>query len=57
MKYEEAIKKLEEIVEKMEKGELDIDQMVEQLKEAQKLVKMCQERLTKVDEDVKKILS
>ena len=57
MKYKEAIKKLEEIVEKMEKGELDIDQMAEQLKEAQKLVKMCQERLTKVDEDVKKILS
>ena len=57
MKYEEAIKKLEEIVEKMEKGELDIDQMAEQLKEAHKLVKMCQERLTKVDEEVKKILS
>ena len=57
MKYEEAIKKLEGIVEKMEKGELDIDQMAEQLKEAQKLVKMCQERLMKVDEDVKKILS
>ena len=57
MKYEEAIKKLEGIVEKMENGELDIDQLAEQLKEAQKLVKMCQERLTKVDEDVKKISS
>lgn len=57
MKYEEAIKKLEEIVEKMENGELDIDQMAEQLKEAQKLVKMCKERLSKVDEDVKKVLS
>ena len=57
MKYEEAIKKLEEIVEKMENGDLDIDQMAEQLKEAQKLVKMCQERLTKVDEEVKKVLS
>ena len=57
MKYEEAIKKLEEIVEQMENGELDIDQMANQLKEAQKLVKMCKERLSKVDEDVKKILS
>ena len=57
MKYEEAIKKLEEIVERMEKGELDIDQMAEQLKEAQKLVKMCKERLSKVYEDVKKVLS
>ena len=57
MKYEEAIKKLEEIVEKMENGDLDIDQMAEQLKEAQKLVKMCQERLSKVDEEVKKVLS
>ena len=57
MKYEEAIKKLEEIVEKMENGELDIDQMAEQLKEAQKLVKLCKERLEKVDGEVKKILS
>ncbi len=57
MKYEEAFKKLEEIVGKMEDGELDIDQMADQLKEAQKLIKLCRERLEKVDEDVKKILS
>ena len=57
MKYEEAIRKLEEIVKQMENDELDIDQMAEQLKEAQKLVKLCKERLEKVDGEVKKILS
>ena len=57
MKYEEAIRKLEEIVKQMENDELDIDQMAEQLKEAQKLVKLCKERLEKEDGEVKKILS
>ena len=57
MKYEEAIKKLEEIVGKMENGELDIDQMADQLKEAQKLIELCKNRLEKVDAEVKKILS
>lgn len=57
MKYEEAIKRLEEIVRKMENDELDIDQMGEQLKEAQQLIKLCKDKLTKSDEEIKKILS
>ena len=34
MKYEEAMRQLQEIVRKMENDELDIDQMTEQLKRA-----------------------
>ncbi len=56
MKYEEAVKQLEEIVYKMENDELDIDTMSEQLKTAQKLIKLCKDRLTKADEEIKKIL-
>ena len=56
-KYEEAMNELEEIANKMENGELDIDNLTTQLKRAQQLIKMCKERLTKTDEEVKKILS
>ncbi len=56
MKYEEAVSRLEEIVKKMENDELDIDQMAEQLKEAQQLIKLCKDRLTKVDADIKAVM-
>lgn len=56
MKYEEAVSRLEEIVKKMENDELDIDQMAQQLKEAQQLIKLCKDRLTKVDADIKAVM-
>ena len=56
MKYEEAVKKLEDIVHKMENDELDIDQIRDHLKTAQHLIKLCKDRLTKTDEEIKKIL-
>ena len=57
MKYEAAIAELQSIVSKMENDELDIDQMSEQLKRAQELIKLCKDKLTKTDEEIKKILS
>ncbi|MBM6673018.1 exodeoxyribonuclease VII small subunit [Marseilla massiliensis] len=56
LKYEEALKQLEDIVAKMENDELDIDTLGQQLKTAQKLVKLCKDKLTKTDEDIRKIL-
>lgn len=55
-KYEEAVRQLEEIVEKMEGNELDIDSLSAQLKTAQKLIKICKDKLTKTDEDIRRIL-
>ena len=57
MKYEAAIAELQSIVNKMENDELDIDQMSEQLKRAQELIKLCKDKLTKTDEEIKKILA
>ena len=57
MKYEEALKRLEKIVSQMENDELDIDTLSEQLKEAQQLIKQCRDRLTKTDEEIKKLLN
>ena len=57
MNYEEAVQQLESIVPRMENDELDIDELTTELKKAQQLIKMCKAKLTKVDEDIKKILS
>lgn len=57
IKYEQALTQLEEIVEQMENDELNIDELGEQLKKAQKLVRLCKDKLTKTDEEIKKILT
>ena len=57
IKYEAAFAELQSIVNKMENDELDIDQLSEQLKRAQELIKLCKVKLTKTDEEIKKILA
>ena len=56
-KYEAAFAELQAIVRQMENDELDIDQMAEQLKRAQELIKLCKDKLTKTDEEIHKILA
>lgn len=56
IKYEEAVKQLEDIVKQLENGELDLDDMSSELKKTQQLIKICKDRLTKTDEEIKKIL-
>ena len=48
--YEQAMKELEAIVTKMESDELE-------LKRAQSLIKTCRDKLTKTEEDIKRILA
>ena len=52
--YSEAMKRLEEIVSRIESN--DIDQLGEYLQEAQKLIKFCKNKLYKADAEIKKIL-
>ena len=54
--YSEAMKRLETIVSQIESGELDIDELGNQLKEAQKLIKFCRDKMYKADEEIKKML-
>ncbi|MCH4242297.1 MAG: exodeoxyribonuclease VII small subunit [Prevotella sp.] len=56
IKYEEAVHQLEEIVNKMENDELDIDSLTVQLEKAKKLIKLCKEKLTKTDNEIHQIL-
>ena len=50
--YNEAIEKLRRIVADIERGDLDVDILSENVKEATRLIKLCKEKLYKVDEDV-----
>lgn len=54
--YTEAMTRLESIVRKIESGEMDVDALTTQLKEAKQLVALCRQRLTTIDNEVKKIL-
>ena len=54
--YSEAMKRLEVIVSKIEGNELDIDELGNYLKEAQKLIKFCKDKLYKADQEIQKML-
>lgn len=56
MTYEEAMQRLETLVAGFEQNTLELDKLTSQLAEAQELVKLCNEKLGKVETDVKKLL-
>ena len=56
MKYEDAMRELEAIVDRLEREELDIDTLGSQLQRAQRLIKMCKDKLAKTDAEVRKLL-
>ena len=56
LKYEQAMREREAIVRKMENNELDIDMLGAELKRAQTLIKICKDKLTKADNEVKNVL-
>ena len=56
IKYEEALREIEEIVSRLENDEMDIDSLSNELKKAQKLIKQCKDVLEKTEQDVKSIL-
>ena len=56
MTYEESLKQLEDIVQKMEAGDYSIDELAEKLTLAQQLITQCKDKLSKSDTEIKKIL-
>ena len=55
MKYEDAMKRLEELVQQMESGDVSIDSLSQKLKEAKQLIQLCKDKLTKTEEEIKKV--
>ena len=54
--YEEAMRRLEEIVSNIDSNTIDIDSLSKNLEEAQTLIKFCRDKLYKTDEEIKKML-
>jgi exodeoxyribonuclease VII small subunit len=47
--FDEALKRLEEIVAQMESGEMDLDAMVAAFEEGQRLIRLCSGKLNEVE--------
>lgn len=56
IRYEDALRELDQIVTSVERGDLEIDQLTTQLKRAQTLLALCKTQLQQVKTDVQKIL-
>ena len=54
--YTEAIRELELIVEEIEEGSVSVDELSEKVKRAAFLLRICKEKLSSTEDDVKKIL-
>ena len=54
--YNEAVCRLDEIMNRVQNGKLDVDELSGMLKEAQQLVLFCRNKLHQVDEEVKALL-
>ena len=54
-KYEEAFAQLQDIVRKMENDEYSIDEIAVQLKEAQRLIKFCKNKLSKTEAEIRQL--
>jgi len=52
IKFEDALKKLEKIVEALETGELSLDASLEKYEEGVKLVRLCQKKLEEAKKKV-----
>ncbi|MDI6739316.1 MAG: exodeoxyribonuclease VII small subunit [Candidatus Edwardsbacteria bacterium] len=54
-KFERALERIEEIVERMESGEIELDQALELYKEGNDLMAQCQAALQDVRKNIKKL--
>jgi len=54
--YKEAVAEIEVILEKIEKEELDVDDLTEKVKRVSSLIKLCKEKLHNTEQEVEKIL-
>ena len=55
MPFEEAVKKLENIVEAMESGDLPLETLLQRFEDGTRLVKLCQSRLEQAELQIQKL--
>jgi exodeoxyribonuclease VII small subunit len=56
MTYREATEEIEQILDKIENGEIDIDELTGQIKRAAQLLQTCKDKLFRTEQEVEQIL-
>lgn len=56
IKYSDAIREIEQILEKFRTEQLDVDTLTAEVKRATELIAACKSRLKEVEGEVKKII-
>jgi len=54
--YDAAVREIEEILKKIEEGDLGVDELAEKVNRVTALLKICRDRLYKTEEQINKIL-
>ncbi|MEK6545369.1 MAG: exodeoxyribonuclease VII small subunit [Nitrospinota bacterium] len=52
IKFEKALKRLEEIIEELEKGELDLDRSLQIFEEGIKMSRICSKKLQEAEKKI-----
>ena len=55
--YSQAMARLETIVRQVDNNELEVDELVEKIKEANEIIAFCSEKLKKADMEIEKLLA
>lgn len=56
-KLEDELQELEQLIKELESGDLDLDTAINKYTEAMKIAKSANDRLTKAEEQINKILT
>ena len=56
LSFEESLEKLEEIVNKLESGNVPLDDAIDEFNNAMQLVKICENKLSAAEESIAKIV-
>ncbi len=54
--YDDAVREIEIILEKIEGGDLGVDELAEKVQRVSELLKLCRDRLHKTEAQIDKIL-
>jgi exodeoxyribonuclease VII small subunit len=57
IRYNEAVKEIEEILRQIENEELDVDDLSTKVKRAYFLLNLCKEKLHSTEKDIEKIMN
>ena len=56
LSFEESLEKLQEIVDKLESGDVPLDDAIDEFTKAMELVKLCNNKLNNAEEAIAKIV-